>query len=67
MSFDIRSARVNEGHSLRSLAREVGIAAATLERLEDGTQVHPAVAKKVADHFGVRVTDLMPVESAPAA
>lgn len=67
MSFDIKRARVNAGHSLRSLAREVGIAQATLERLEAGEVVHPASAKKVADHFEVQVTDIMPLEPAGEA
>ena len=60
--FDLRSARINEGHSVRSLASDIGIAYNTLLRLERGGAVHPATAKKVADHFGIRVTDLMPSE-----
>jgi DNA-binding XRE family transcriptional regulator len=58
--FSLRKARVNSGHSKRSLARELGIAYGTLIRLERGQPVHPANAKVVADFFGVQVTDLMP-------
>lgn len=57
--FSLSTARVNRGHTARSLAAEVGIDARTLLRLERGEAVHPAKAKKVADYFGVRVTDLM--------
>lgn len=60
MSVDVNLAvlRLNEGKSIRGLARELGINEHTLRRLETGEAVHPSTAKKVADHFGVKVTDL---------
>ncbi len=61
--FDLTEARVNAGYSIRGLAKELHIAAPTLVRLEGRQGVHPAIAKKVADFFGVKVTDLMPVAS----
>jgi transcriptional regulator with XRE-family HTH domain len=60
--FVLHVARLNRGHSVRSLAAEIEIDARTLSRLEDGLPVHPGKAKKVADYFGVRVTDLMPLD-----
>jgi len=65
--FSLRDARVNCGHSKRSLATEVGIAYGTLIRLERGEAVHPANAKKVADFFKVQVTDLMREPESEAA
>jgi transcriptional regulator with XRE-family HTH domain len=65
-NFDLRSARLNAGFTIRGLAREIGIAEQTLRRLEGGEGAHPASAKKVADFFGVQVTDLMPFEDVAA-
>lgn len=56
--LDLEAERVNRGHSQRGLAAHIGISANTYRRLEGGERVHPAVAKKVADYFGVKVTDL---------
>jgi transcriptional regulator with XRE-family HTH domain len=64
--FSLSSARVNRGHTIRSLAVEVGIDARTLGRLEEGKPVHPAKALKVAKYFEVQVTDLMPLDRAAA-
>lgn len=60
--FSLSRARVNRGHTPRSLAAEVGIDARTLQRLERGEAVHPAKVKKVADYFEVKVTDLLVAE-----
>lgn len=60
--FSLAAARVNRGHSVRSLAAELEIDWRTLTRLEGGFPIHPAKAKLVADYFGVQVTDLMAAE-----
>lgn len=63
--FDLRSARLNRGLSVKVAAAEIGVHAATLRRLEDGVGIpHPANAKKIADFFGIQVTDLIPLEEA---
>jgi DNA-binding XRE family transcriptional regulator len=62
--FDITAARMNAGYTIRGLAREIGIAEQSLRRLEGGEGVYPGTAKKVADYFGVQVTDIMPVGQA---
>lgn len=58
MSIDLTEARLNKGHSIRSLADELEIHQHTIRRLEAGGAAHPAAAKKVADYFGCKVTDL---------
>jgi ribosome-binding protein aMBF1 (putative translation factor) len=64
VTFNLTQARLNAGHSIRGLADEIEVPEASIRRLEDGKGVHPANAKKVADYFDVRVTDLMPVQEA---
>lgn len=64
MSFDLETARINKGHSIRGLARELNISEPTIRRLEKGEPVRPESAKPVADYFDVQVTDLMPIEAA---
>jgi transcriptional regulator with XRE-family HTH domain len=59
--MNLASERVNRGFTIRGLAREIGVAEQTLRRLENGEVVHPAKAKLVADYFGCKVTDLMPL------
>lgn len=59
MTFDLRSAYLNRGFSRRSFADEVGVPEPSIRRLERGLGVHPGRAKKVADYFGLRVTDLL--------
>lgn len=63
-TFGLAEARLNKGLSVRACARDIGIHEASLRSLENGGSVHPATAKKVADYFGVRVTDIMPVREA---
>lgn len=63
-AFDLRAAYENEGFSRRSFAKHLDVHEHTIRRLEQRRGVHPANAKKVADHFGLRVTDLMPEEVA---
>lgn len=62
--FDLRSARINAGFSMKGLARELGVHEHAVRQLERGNRVRPATAKRVADFFEVQVTDLMPVEEA---
>lgn len=62
MTFDLVLARVNAGLSQRDLAEAVDVSRGTIKALEDGGTAHPANAKKVADFFGVQVTDLMPLD-----
>lgn len=61
--FDLVAARLDKGLTQRALAEELGIGRETIRRLERGLGAHPSTAKKVADYFGVRVTDIMPLEA----
>lgn len=58
--FDLYAARVNRGLSQRDAARECDVPLTTIQALEDGRTAHPRNAKKVADFFGVKATDLIP-------
>ncbi len=61
MTLNLAAARLNRGHSIRSLADELGVHQHAIRRLEAGGSIHPATAKKIADYFGCQVTDLMPI------
>lgn len=61
-TFDLRAERLNKGMSQRALAAECGVTLPTIQRLETGGTAYPANAKKVADFFDCKVTDLMPLE-----
>lgn len=64
--LNLREERVNRGLSERMAAAEMGIARETLLRAERGERPHPAQGKKIADFYGVRVTDLWPLEDVAA-
>jgi len=57
---DIRIARINAGLSVRALATDLGISAATLTTIERDGTVSPSKAKPVADWMGCKVTELEP-------
>lgn len=67
MSIDLAAERLNKGHSIRSLSDELNVHQHAIRRLEAGGSVHPATAKKIADYYGVKVTDIMPLEREPAS
>lgn len=54
--------RLNKGLSARQAAQQIGLARETLARAERGEGVHPGSAKLIADFYGVKVTDIWPVE-----
>lgn len=60
--FDLVTARLNAGLTQRALAKQAGVGLATVQRLEGRLGARPANAKKLADYFGVKVTDLMPTD-----
>ncbi len=62
--IDLAAERLNKGHSIRSLADELGVHQHAIRRLESGGSVHPATALKIADYFGCKVTDLLPLDEA---
>lgn len=63
MSLDLTVERLNRGYSIKSLAGHLGIHEHAIRRLEAGGTIHPASAKKIADFFGCKVTDIMPLSA----
>lgn len=59
--------RLNDGETVSERAVRIGIARPTLDGIEANPSRRPAVvtAKKIADFYGVRVTDLWPLEPSP--
>jgi len=57
--FDLVAARLNAGLTQRRLAEETDVPYQTVQRLEGGMGARPANVKKIADYFGVKVTDLI--------
>jgi transcriptional regulator with XRE-family HTH domain len=55
---ELTTARLNRGFSIRALAREIDVPEQAVRRVEADERITPANAKKIADFFGVRVTDL---------
>jgi transcriptional regulator with XRE-family HTH domain len=60
--FDLLAARLNAGLTQRALAKDCGVSLTTIQRLEAGGSASPSNAKRVADYFGIQVTDLLPIE-----
>jgi transcriptional regulator with XRE-family HTH domain len=66
-AINLAEQRLNAGYSIKALARELGVHEHAIRKLEAGGTIHPANAKKIADKFGVKVTDLMPLDPTEAA
>ena len=67
MRFDLRAARQNQGLTLREAAARIGVDFTAIQRAELGARPFPANAKKIADFYGVQVTDIWPVKDRSAA
>lgn len=65
--FDLRTERLNKGLTTKGLALELGLHHDTVRKIEDGEPVHPSSAKKVADHFGITVVELLDAHQEDAA
>lgn len=65
--MNLLAERLNRGLSQADAAAEIGVARATLDRAESGLSVQPAKAKRIADYYGVLVTDILPAETKAAA
>jgi transcriptional regulator with XRE-family HTH domain len=60
--MNLRDERLNKGLSSRAAAEEIGVSQAVLLRAEGGEGVRPVHAKRIADYYGVKVTDLWPLD-----
>lgn len=56
--FNLRAERLNAGKSIRGLAKHLDVPEQSIRRLEAGFGINPETAKKIADYFGIKVTDL---------
>lgn len=57
-TFDPVRARLDMGLTQRGAADAAEVPFQTIQRIEAGLGAHPANAKKIADFYGVKVTDL---------
>lgn len=63
----LKELRFNAGLSAEKLGVETGVSGHTIRRLEAGATPTPAIAKRLADHFGLKPSDIWPVEERRAA
>jgi transcriptional regulator with XRE-family HTH domain len=67
MTINLKAERLNRGLSLTAAAEQIEVPLNVLSRAEAGEgQPHPANAKKIADFYGHKVTDIWPLEGVPA-
>lgn len=64
LKLDLRVERLEAGHSIRSLGRALGMSQETIARAEQGEPVSPQTAKRIADFFERRVSDIWDLEAA---
>lgn len=67
MTFNLKVERLNAGYSIRALSREIGVPEPTIRRLESGLGADPANVKKVADHFGTTVVEVIEAQTGQVA
>lgn len=63
-SVNLTELRFNEGLTPEELGEACRISGRTIRRIEEGAKPSPRVAKKLADHFGVKASEIWPVDSA---
>lgn len=63
----IRSARLDKGLSIRAAAKTIGVTQDILFRAEKGSTPRPAAAKRIADFYDAKVTDIWPLDEKAAA
>jgi transcriptional regulator with XRE-family HTH domain len=59
--LNLKFERLNRGLSTREAAEEIGVSQAVVLRAERGEALRPRHAKRIADFYGVRVTDQWPL------
>ena len=64
--IDLTVERLNRGYSPRTLGREIGLSPTTIERAERGEPITPAVAFKLANFLGLKVSEVWDLEKAAA-
>lgn len=67
MTINLTAERLNRGLSLNGAAVLIGVNRKALKALEDGESCRPENAKRIADFYGCKVTDLLPLPDEPKA
>lgn len=67
MTVDLAAERLNRGLSIRQLAEQAELTAPTVTRAEQGEAIHPNSAKKLADFYGFKVTEIWPLPAKASA
>ena len=65
--MNLLAERLNRGLSLAEASAKMGLPFYVLRDAEKGTRPRPRSAKRIADFYEVRVTDIWPVEDRSAA
>lgn len=61
--MNLKAERLNRGLSVNDAAAAIDVPSHVLRYAELGNQPRPENAKRIADFYGVRVTDIWPAES----
>jgi lambda repressor-like predicted transcriptional regulator len=61
--MNLRVERLNSGKTIRARAEEIGVKSHVLRYAEQGGCPRPEQAKRIADFYGVKVTDLWPIDA----
>lgn len=57
--------RLDAGESLTERAERIGVHRRTLEQVEAGKMPSPRLAKRIADFYGLKVSELWDLEADP--
>lgn len=59
---EMKEERLNRGLTIDTASHAIGVSRETLRKVEEGYRPGPRLGKLIADFYGVRFTDLWPVE-----
>jgi ribosome-binding protein aMBF1 (putative translation factor) len=68
VTLSLKGDRLDRGLSLEAAAQEIDVPLNVLSRAESGEGMpHPANAKKIADFYGYKVTEIWPLDTKAVA
>lgn len=62
----LKASRLDKGLNIPQAAKAIGVTTDILQRAENGAQPRPKAAKRIADFYELRVTEIWPVEELAA-
>lgn len=62
--MNLRAERLNRGLTVAAAALQIGVSRGTLQKAEAGLMPSAPLAKKIADFYGAKVTEIWPLEEA---